>query len=227
MRSILNAILIMVAAAALSACHGSSSSTTAPSTGTTTTSTGGVPVVTSISPSSGPIEGGTSVTITGTGFTGATNVLFGTTAATIFTLVSDTSIVAVAPSGTAGSTLDITVVNTVGTSATGVADLYQWGQNVITSFTASATTVKSGTPVIVTVNFLYPLPAAVTLPITWTSVPAGSNAFQVPPQMLVPSGSSTQTLQVTTFFSSTPQQLTLSTIYANVTQTVTLAITPN
>lgn len=227
MRSIFNAILITLAVLALPACHGSSSSTTAPSsTGTTTTSTGSVPIVTSISPASGPIEGGTSVTITGSGFTGATNVLFGPTAATIFTLVSDTSIVAVAPAGTAGSSLDITVVNAAGTSQIGAADKFQWGQNVITSFTASATTVKSGTPVVVTVNFLYPLPTAATLPITWTSDPAGSNAFQVPPQLLIASGSSSQTLQVATFFSSTPQKLTLSTIYANVTQTITVTITP-
>ena len=40
------------------------------------------PTVTGISPDSGPEAGGTSVTITGTGFTGATAVNFGTTAAT-------------------------------------------------------------------------------------------------------------------------------------------------
>ena len=42
------------------------------------------PTVTGISPTSGPSAGGTSVTITGTGFTGATAVDFGTTAATNF-----------------------------------------------------------------------------------------------------------------------------------------------
>lgn len=224
MRCILNAILITAVVAALPACH--SSSTTSPSTTTTSTSTGGVPVITSITPASGPIEGGTSVNITGTGFTGASNVLFGTTPATAFVLNSDTLIVAVAPAGTAGTTLDITVVNAAGTSATGTADLFQWGQNIITSFTASATTVKSGTPVTVTANFLYTLPAALTLPITWTSVPPGSNAFLVPPQMLVASGSTSQTLQVTTFYSSTPQQVTLSATYANITQMLTISITP-
>ena len=48
------------------------------------------PTVTGLSPTSGPAAGGTLVTITGTGFTGATAVDFGTTAATSFTVVSDT-----------------------------------------------------------------------------------------------------------------------------------------
>lgn len=226
MRSILLNGLLIAAAAAFTACSGSSSSTTAPTTTTTTTSTGGVPVVTAISPSSGPIEGGTSVTITGTGLTGATAVLFGSVNATTFSLISDTSIVATAPAGTAGATSDVTVVTAAGTSAIGTADLFQWGQNVITSFAPSATTVKSGTPVIVTVNFLYPLPAAVTLPITAVSSPAGSTAFQVPPKLTIPAASQTGALQVTTFFASTPQQLTLSTSYAGVGQSLAFTITP-
>ena len=48
------------------------------------------PTVTGLSPTSGPAAGGTLVTITGTGFTGATAVDFGTTPATSFTVVSDT-----------------------------------------------------------------------------------------------------------------------------------------
>ena len=41
-----------------------------------------VPTITSLSPTSGPAAGGTSVIITGTGFTGATAVTFGATPAT-------------------------------------------------------------------------------------------------------------------------------------------------
>ncbi len=57
------------------------------------------PVVSSISPTSGPTSGGTSVTITGTSFTGATAVSFGTIAATSFSVVSATQITAVSPPG--------------------------------------------------------------------------------------------------------------------------------
>ena len=65
--------------------------------GTTTTSAAdqftymAAPTVTGISPLAGPLAGGTTVTITGTGFTGATAVDFGTMPATSFTVNADGS----------------------------------------------------------------------------------------------------------------------------------------
>jgi len=56
-----------------------------------------LPLFTSISPTSGPIAGGTKVTITGAGFTGATAVTFAGTNAQSFTIVNDTTITAVSP----------------------------------------------------------------------------------------------------------------------------------
>ncbi|MDB5308070.1 MAG: Alkaline phosphatase [Gemmataceae bacterium] len=77
------------------------------------------PTVTSISPTSGPTAGGTTVTITGTGFTGATAVTFGGTAATSFTVDSDTQITAATPAGAAGAA-DVAVTTAGGTAtATG------------------------------------------------------------------------------------------------------------
>jgi outer membrane protein assembly factor BamB len=63
---------------------------------------GSAPVVTSISPTSGPAAGGTVVTITGSNFTGATEVTFGGKAAT-FTIVSDTKITCTSPGGSPGT----------------------------------------------------------------------------------------------------------------------------
>lgn len=60
------------------------------------------PVITSVSPARGPTSGNTAVLITGTGFTGATNVTFGTVNASSFTVQSDTSITAVTPPGSVG-----------------------------------------------------------------------------------------------------------------------------
>ena len=80
------------------------------------------PAVTGLSPTSGPAAGGTLVTITGTGFTGATAVNFGTTAATNVTVVSDTSITADSPAGT--GIVDVTVVTPAGTSPTSPADQF-------------------------------------------------------------------------------------------------------
>lgn len=59
------------------------------------------PAVTSLSPSSGPEAGGTTVTITGKNFTGALAVNFGPSAAE-FVVNSDTEIVATSPAGTGG-----------------------------------------------------------------------------------------------------------------------------
>ena len=56
------------------------------------------------------------MTITGTSFTGATAVKFGTTAATTFTVNSSTSITATSPAGT--GTVDVTVTTAGGTSPT-------------------------------------------------------------------------------------------------------------
>ena len=82
------------------------------------------PTVTGLSPTSGAVAGGTSVTLTGTGFTGATAVDFGTTAATNLTVVSGTTITADAPAGT--GTVDVTVTTPAGTSATSPADQFSY-----------------------------------------------------------------------------------------------------
>jgi IPT/TIG domain/Putative Ig domain len=81
-----------------------------------------VPTVTAVGPASGTVNGGTSVTITGTGFTGASAVDFGGVAAT-YTVNSDTSITAVTPASSAG-TVDVTVTTAGGVSATSAADQF-------------------------------------------------------------------------------------------------------
>jgi hypothetical protein len=91
----------------------------APSVGTPPTPS---TTVTSISPNTGPAVGGTAVTITGTGFTGATAVTFGSAAAA-FTINSATSITATSPV-VLGGTVDITVTAGGTTSPTSAADQF-------------------------------------------------------------------------------------------------------
>jgi hypothetical protein len=77
------------------------------------------PTISAIEPKHGPAVGGTPVTITGTGFTGASAVTFGSTAATSFTVNSDTSITAVSPPGVPGyptGKVIVTVTTPGGTS---------------------------------------------------------------------------------------------------------------
>ena len=83
------------------------------------------PTVTSVNPNNGPISGGNSVTLTGTGFTGATLVTFGPTPATNVTVINDTTITATNPAEAVG-TVNVTVTNPIGTSATSPADQYTY-----------------------------------------------------------------------------------------------------
>lgn len=61
------------------------------------------PTITSISPTSGDIAGGTSVTITGTNFTGTGEVTIGGAPATSVVVVNSTTVTAVTPAGSSGA----------------------------------------------------------------------------------------------------------------------------
>jgi IPT/TIG domain len=106
------------------------------------------PTVTGVSPHTGPVGGGTAVTIAGTNLTGATAVKFGSTAATSFTVKSTTSIVAVLPAETAGQ-VDVTVTTIGGTSAISSADVYKF-LPTITSVIPNGGPKAGGTSVTVT-----------------------------------------------------------------------------
>jgi IPT/TIG domain len=82
--------------------------------------------VTNVQPGVGFAIGGTSVTITGGGFTGATQVDFGRVRATKTTVDSDTEITATSPSGPIIGTVDVTVVTPRGRSATSPADEFSY-----------------------------------------------------------------------------------------------------
>lgn len=82
-----------------------------------------VPTVTAVSPTSIATAGGDLVRITGTGFTGATDVDFAAAAATEFFVDSDSSIFAVAPANSAGART-VTVTNATGVSTVTVDITY-------------------------------------------------------------------------------------------------------
>ncbi len=83
------------------------------------------PTVTSVSPTSGPTSGGTSVTITGTGFTSGATVTCGGSSATGVNVVSATTITATTPAHAAGA-VDIVVTSPGGTSATSSDDQFTY-----------------------------------------------------------------------------------------------------
>ncbi|MEU2039998.1 IPT/TIG domain-containing protein [Nocardia niwae] len=80
-----------------------------------------VPTLISVTPNTGPVTGGTAVTITGTGFTGATGVFFGFLPAVSFTVNSDTQITAVTPVGFGPAPVTVTAPGGI---ATGVFFTY-------------------------------------------------------------------------------------------------------
>ncbi len=82
------------------------------------------PVVTSVSPGSGPEAGGTTVTITGSDLDGASAVRFGSEGAASFKVISPTRVEAVSPART--GTVDATVTTERGTSSTSTADQFTY-----------------------------------------------------------------------------------------------------
>jgi len=88
---------------------------------------GSPPSVRKLEPGEGPAGGGTSVAVTGQGFTGVTAVLFGTSPAASFTVSSKTTILAVSPAASAG-TVNLTVTTPNGTSATTKKDQFTFVQ---------------------------------------------------------------------------------------------------
>jgi len=103
------------------------------------------PTITSLTPSTGPTSGGTSVVIAGTDFCGGcetvTRVRFGGVCANSFTVNSSTQVTAISPAHSTGAK-DVVLTNAVGSSANTANDDYTY-----TGGSAKgATPGKKGTP---------------------------------------------------------------------------------
>ena len=104
------------------------------------------PTVTNINPNTGPTSGGSSVTITGTNFSGATAVRFGSNAAGSFTVDGATQITATSPAGV--GTVDVTVTTAGGTSAISSGDRFTYGLvGTTTALSSSQNPSSFGQPV--------------------------------------------------------------------------------
>ena len=100
------------------------------------------PTVVSVSPGTGPLAGGTAVTITGTGFAVGATVTFGSSPATNVTVVSGTTITATTPASAAGTvSVTVTVNSNNGTLNNGFTYTNTGAAPVITSATTASGTV--------------------------------------------------------------------------------------
>jgi hypothetical protein len=108
--------------------------------------------VTGVSPANGPLAGGTVLTVTGTGFSGASAVHFGATnLGTSLIILSDTVLTVISPTGT--GTVDVTVTTPAGTSAAGASDQFTYSptpQPQVTAISPSNGPLSGNTLVTVT-----------------------------------------------------------------------------
>jgi hypothetical protein len=107
------------------------------------------PVVTSFTPSSGSQNGGTPVTITGTGLNGATSVDFGATPGTI-TADSATSLTVTSPTGSGSVSLVVTTPGGTATSTTQFTYVAPPPPPTVTGFSPTSGSTSGGTTVTVT-----------------------------------------------------------------------------
>jgi hypothetical protein len=100
------------------------------------TVTGSTPAISGFAPASGPV--GTSVVLSGTGFSGATAVAFNGTAATGFVVNSDNQITVSVPAGATTGTISVT--NAGGTATSATSFVLTAPDLVVSSGTAAAPT---------------------------------------------------------------------------------------
>lgn len=111
-----------------------------------------VPAITSITPTGGSAEGGTTVTIVGTALGTPTAVVFGSTAATAFVGESATRAYAIAPAGT--GTVLVRLTTSEGQSPVAAAASFTYGAALFTVAEARAYPFRSELPLANTT--LYP-----------------------------------------------------------------------
>ena len=110
------------------------------------------PTVTAITPNSGSTNGGTTVTITGTGFLSGATVKLGGTSATSVALVNSTSITAITPAHAAGA-VSVLVTNTDAQSGTLTNGFTYTAPNpapTVTAITPNSGSTDGGTTVTIT-----------------------------------------------------------------------------
>lgn len=163
------------------------------------------PRLNSVSPLTGPISGGTSVVLTGQGLGRVTAVSFGNTAATSFTVNSETQITAVTPAASAVGAVDVKVSNAADSWTMKGAFTYVNPTGAFEIFSVVPHVARAGDTVTVTGQALDT--AGITVSVGGNAATLGSATFStlqftVPVRGAAPrksdvvviSGSSTQTL---------------------------------
>ena len=150
--------------------------------------------VNGVTPNHGPAAGGTPVVISGRGLTGATAVDFGSTPAASFTVVSDTQVDAVSPSGS--GVVDVSVTTPSGTSpANPPHDVFSFVTPFVGGVTPDHGPAAGGTTVVISGHGLLGATA-----VAFGSTPAASFTVVSNTQVdaVTPAGSGVVDVRVTT-----------------------------
>ncbi|MFB9578206.1 IPT/TIG domain-containing protein, partial [Streptomyces yanii] len=173
------------------------------------------PSLTAVSPVQGRASGGTTVTLTGAGLTGATAVSFGSSAATSFTVNSATQITAVAPAGTGGVPVTVTTVG----GTTGPVYFFYLNTPVLTAVSPAQGPASGVTTVTLTGTGLTGATA-----VFFGSNPAASYTVNSATQItaVAPAGTGAVPVSVTT-----PGGTSNSVVYTYVATPALTALSPN
>ena len=134
------------------------------------------PAIRRVAPSAGTTLGGNRVTITGSDFTGASTVLFGSIPGTAFTVESDQEIIATSPAEGEGP-VAISVTGPDGTTPVDLADVYTYSLRVpvVTSVAPDVDPASGATTVTITGRLFKNV-----LAVDFGSTPAASYAVTSP-----------------------------------------------
>ena len=160
-------------------------------TGGPTTAPPAPPTVTTVSPGKGPEAGGTTVTVTGTGFTATATVEFGTKPGTTVTVTSSTQLTVKDPAGT--GTVAVVVTDTNGTGKLTTAFTYV-PKPTVTKVAPTTGPAAGGTTVTVTGSNFTTVTA-----VDFGTTPGTSVTVVSPTQLTVkdPAGTGTVAVSVT------------------------------
>jgi hypothetical protein len=154
-----------------------------------------LPVVTAVTPGGGAPSGGTSVQVSGSGFTGAAGVAFGAAQATTFTANSDTELTVTSPPG--AGIADVVVTTTKGISAISAADQFLYADSpAVLSVSPDIGQAAGATPVTITGTGFTDATAVAFGPVDATGVVVNTEGTQITADS--PAGSGTVDVTVTT-----------------------------
>ncbi|WIG59094.1 MAG: Chitinase [Ktedonobacterales bacterium] len=182
---------------------------------------GSAPTITSFSPTSGAV--GSSVTISGTNFTGATAVKFNGTSAS-FSVGSSTSITATVPSGATTGTISVTTPNGTATSSSSFTVTAPPANDFSISASPTSLSIAQGANGTSTISTAVTSGSAGTVSLTASVSPSGPTA-SLSPTSVTAGSASTLTVSVGASVATGSYTVTVTGTEGSATHSATVTVT--